>query len=135
LGIVSLRVFVLVGCGEAVGRLLSKPLRHPKSKHLIHHIHPSTAQPTTALPIQTYIFSSFLCVFASFREPGFASGVVKRSTPSTAQPTMVHVHRSLVDGNIPGSDLLLRDFKIKLLVPTVRCKILVSEGEIRLHAV
>jgi hypothetical protein len=55
--------------------------------------------------------------------------------PSTAQPTMVHVHRSLVDGNIPGSDLLLRDFKIKLLVSTVRCKIPQSEGEIRLHAV
>jgi len=78
----------LVGCGEAVGRLLFKPQRHPKSKHLIHHVHPSTEQPTTALPIQTYIFSSFLCVLASLREPGYPSGVVKRSTPSTAQPTI-----------------------------------------------
>ncbi len=65
----SLRETGLVGCSEAVGRLLSKPQRHPKSKHLIHHVHPSTAQPTTALPVRTYIFSSFLCVFASLREP------------------------------------------------------------------
>ncbi len=86
LGNGSLRKTGLVGCGEAVGRLLSKPQRHPKSKHLIHHVHPSTAKPTANRYLSEPI-SSFLCVFASWREPGFPSGVVKRSTPSTAQPT------------------------------------------------
>jgi hypothetical protein len=56
----------------------------------LHRVWSSGPPPRPRNPPPRYLsepISFFLCVFASLREPGFPSGVVKRSTPSTAQPT------------------------------------------------
>ncbi len=60
---------MVVGCGEAVGRFISKPPRQPKSNQSIRHVpntdretHRSAHQPTQHTP-------SVLVFFASLREP------------------------------------------------------------------
>ncbi len=61
-----------VGCGEAVGRFISKPPRQPKSNQSIRHVpntdretHRSAHQPTSRSP-------SVLVFFASLREPSYS---------------------------------------------------------------